>query len=139
MSDYTNTGSPEFVYWVEPSCPANTSIDGATLTKVAISTVTLWRAEFRIPPGHAGLTGIALFDSGTCIVPFVDAGDAWLIGDDDLLEYNYGKMLGDNVYLRTYNTDDTYDHGWQVRLIYTPQSAVLVSANEITVGPLSLD
>ena len=137
MSDYANTGSPEYVYWVEPTCATGTPVDAPTVTKVEISTATLWRAEFRIPPGNAGFTGIALIDSGTCIVPFVDKGQAWLIGDDDLLEYNYGKMLGDNVYLVTYNTGD-YDHSWQVRLIYTPQSAVLVADYSVDIAPISL-
>jgi hypothetical protein len=49
---------------------------------------------------------------------------AWLIGDDDDLTFPYGKEVGSNVQLATYNTDTTYSHGWQVRLVYTPISAL---------------
>lgn len=120
----TDSGSIEYTCWVEPSCNANTAASAYTTTAVPISTVMLWRAEFRIPPGHQGLTGIALVDSGSFIIPYSNPGTAWLIGDDDNLEYPYNKELGATVVLATYNTDDTYNHAWQVRLIYTPMSAV---------------
>ena len=130
--------SPEYVYWVEPECNAGTAQSAYTTTKVDLQTVMLWRAEFRIPPGHAGMTGVALIDSGNFVVPFDPGGQAWLTGDDDLLEYNYGRELGTNVHLATYNTG-TYNHSWQVRLIYTPMSAVLVSDVTIDVTPYTLD
>ena len=59
---------------------------------------------------------------------------AWLIGDDDLLEYPYGKELGANVVLAYYNTSTLYTHGWQVRLIYTPMSA-LTTDEAVIVTP----
>jgi hypothetical protein len=82
--------------------------------------------EVRIPPGHQGFTGIALVDSAVFIIPYSPAAPAWLIGDDDELEYVYERELGSNVVLATYNTG-TFDHAWQVRLIYTPMSAVEVA------------
>ena len=120
----TASGNVEYTAWAEPSCVAGTAASAYTLTACPINLAWLWRAEFRIPPGHAGLTGIAMVDSGQFIVPFGGQAPAWLIGDDDLLEYPYGKELGSNVAFATYNTDTTYDHGWQVRLIYTPMSAL---------------
>ena len=63
---------------------------------------------------------------------------AWLVGDDDDLTYPYDKELGANVQLATFNTDDTYNHGWQVRLIYTPMSAIDAGGEPIVV-PASLD
>lgn len=120
----TQSGSIEYVAWVAPTCDANTPEGGYTLTAVPISTVMLWRLEVRVPAGHQGLTGIALVDSGTFIIPYSSAGPAWVIGDNDLLEYPYNKQLGDNVVLATYNTDETYNHSWQVRLVYTPVAAV---------------
>lgn len=132
------SGQIEYVCWVNPSCAANTAAASYTETQVPINTCYLWRAEFRIPAGHQGLTGIALVDSGTFIIPYSSGAPAWLIGDNDLLEYPYDKELGANVQLATYNTDDTYDHGWQVRLIYTPVAAVEVSEGAIVV-PASPD
>jgi hypothetical protein len=72
-------------------------------------------------------------------VPYSPDSPAWLVGDDDLLGYNYGRELGSNVKLATYNTDATYDHAWQVRLVYTPMTAVLVSDVSIDVTPYLLD
>lgn len=134
----TDSGSIEYVCWVNPSCNDNTPASGYTTTAVPISTVMLWRAEFRIPPGHAGVTGIALVDSGTFVIPYSANGSAWLVGDDDLLEYPYNKELGSSVSLATYNTSTLYTHGWQVRLVYTPMSAVETNDTPIVV-PASAD
>ena len=132
----TESGYVEYVCWVNPTCPMDTAEDAYTTTSVPINLVMLWRAEFRIPPGHQGLTGIALVDSGFFVIPYVPGSPAWLVGDDDDLTYPYNKELGANVALATYNTDDTYDHGWQVRLIYSymselteaPAAAIVVPA-----------
>ncbi len=117
-------GDPTYVQWVEPSCPANTAPAAYSITPAGITTVLLHRVEVRIPAGHQGLTGIALVDSGSFVVPYAEASAAWLIGDDDLLEYDYEKEIGANVNLATYNTDTVNAHAWQVRLIYTPMSVV---------------
>lgn len=125
----------EYVYWVDPSCNKNTAESAYTTTALSIKTAWLWRMEVRIPPGHAGLTGIALIDSGSFVIPFSNPGRAWLVGDDDLLSYTYGNELKANVKLATYNTDDTYNHGWQVRLVYTPMSAYSADEASIDITP----
>jgi len=130
----TASGQTEYTAWVAPSCAKNTAASAYQTTTVGLSYCWLWRAEFRIPPGHAGLTGIALQDSGTWVIPYAGAAPAWLIGDDDLLEYPYGKELGANVVLAYYNTSTLYTHGWQVRLIYTPMSA-LTTDEAVIVTP----
>lgn len=127
---------PEYVKWVEPSCTAGTPATSYTLTPAGIATVLLHRFEVRIPPGHQGLTGIALVDSGSFVIPYSPGSTAWLIGDDDDLSYNYGRELGANVQLATYNTG-TYDHAWQVRMVYTPMSVSGLDVPVITIDPLS--
>ena len=134
----TDSGQTEYTCWVAPTCNAGTAASSYTTTSVPIATCQLWRAEFRIPPGHQGLTGIALVDSGTFVIPYAGAGAAWLIGDDDLLEYPYDKELGTSVVLATYNTDTTYNHGWQVRLIYTPWSALTANEAVLTTPDVSV-
>ena len=37
--------------------------------------------------------------------------------------------------IATYNTDDTNEHGWQVRMVYTPMSAV--SSEEAAIEVIS--
>ena len=123
---------PEYVAWVEPSCLAGTAATAYTTTAVGIERVLLHRMEVRIPAGHQGTTGIALIDSGAFVIPYVGHGPGWLIGDDDELEYAYERELGSNVKLATYNTG-TFNHAWQVRLIYTPMSAVGSEAPTIEV------
>lgn len=112
----------QYVAWVAPSSTHGGASTSPNSTPTGLETVFLWRVNVRIPPGHAGLTGIALVDSGTFIVPYGGSEPAWLIGDDDDLDFPYGKQTGNNVVLYTYNSDDTYDHAWQVRLVYTPMS-----------------
>jgi hypothetical protein len=129
----TAPGNPEYTQWVEPECNAGTLAANFTTTATTLASCMLWRAEFRIPPGHAGFTGIALLDSGAFILPYQGTGQAWLIGDDDLLEYPYGKVVGSNVQLATYNTG-IYNHKWEVRLIYTPY-AVLDVDQAVIVTP----
>ena len=126
---------PEYVQWVEPSCAAGTPATAYTTTAAGIATVLLHRLEVRIPPGHQGMTGIALVDSGSFVVPYAAGGTGWLIGDDDDLSYAYGRELGANVQFATYNTG-TYQHAWQVRMIYTPMSAAGLDHAELVVDPL---
>lgn len=125
---------PDYVQWVEPSCAAGTPASAWTLTPAGISTVMLHRMEVRIPPGHQGFTGLALIDSGSFIIPYAAGAAAWLIGDDDRLVYPYERELGANVNLATYNTG-TFVHAWQVRLIYTPMSAVAATEDVIVLPP----
>ena len=134
----SESGQVEYTCVVTPSCNANTAKSAYTTTAVPIATVQLWRMEVRIPAGHQGLTGIALIDSGVFVIPYSAGAMSWLTGDNDLLEYPYDKELGANVQLATYNTDTVYNHGWQVRLIYTPMAAIDVSEGIIEV-PASPD
>lgn len=127
---------PDYVQWVEPSCAAGTPATAWTLTAAGISTVLLHHMEIRIPPGHQGFTGIALIDSGSFVIPYAAGAAAWIIGDDDRLTYPYDRELGDNVQLATYNTG-TFVHAWQVRLIYTPMSAVGLESDTIVLPPFS--
>lgn len=122
----------EYVKWVEPSCAAGTPAAAYTLTPVDLPLVMLHRLEVRIPPGHQGTTGLALLDSGAFVIPYSDATPSWLVGDDDELSYTYERELGSNVKLATYNTG-TFVHAWQVRLIYTPMSAVGLEVPVIVV------
>ena len=124
---------PEYVHWVEPSCLAGTAASAYTLTPAGISTVLLHSMQVRIPPGHQGVTGLALVDSGSFVIPFSGDTPAWLIGDDDDLTYAYERELGANVQIATYDTG-AYNHAWQIRLVYTPMSAVGLDAPLLTVG-----
>jgi len=125
----------EYVAWVAPTCAENVAATSYQTTDVPVLDMTfLWEVNIRIPPGHAGYTGIAVIDSGSFILPYSAGGPAWFIGDDDDLTFPYGKQLGATVQLAYYNTSTDYSHGWQVRLVYTPMS-ILVTENDVIVTP----
>lgn len=136
---------PRYVKWVEPSCNAGTAASAYTSTKVNLDQTFLWDMEVRIPFGHAARTGIALIDSAQFLIPFDPTNMTWIIGNDDLLKYGYGKQLGTNVALATYNTGQ-FVHGWEVRLTYSfmadvlaePQPVITSTAPVTSAVPLAL-
>jgi len=133
MSSNT-AGAVEYVAWCQPSASSGTAADAPNPTAVNLPAFSwLWRVEIRIPAGHQGTTGLALTDSGKFIVPFADPGPAWVVGDDDLLEYPYGAEVGANVTFLAYNSGN-FDHAWQCRLVYTPV-AVKADGEAILVVP----
>jgi hypothetical protein len=113
---------PEYVQQVAPSATAGTPSTAPSSTPTGLSLVWLHRVEVRIPAGHSGFTGLAMVDSGQYVLPYSTSGGKWLIGDNDLLEYEYEQEIGSNVLFLAYNTG-TYNHTWQVRMTYTPMSA----------------
>jgi hypothetical protein len=97
----------------------------------------IWSFNVRIPPGHAGYTGIALVDSGSWLVPYAQPGPAWLIGDDDDLTFPVLQETGMTVQLAYYNTSTDFPHGWQVRVTYTPMSVIEVGSDAIVVPDIT--
>jgi hypothetical protein len=107
-----------YVASLNPGCAANTPASTPGTLNLGIPRTFLVSMEVLIPRGHQGLTGIALVDSSQFIVPYAATGQAWFTGDGTQLKYGYGKELGAHVNLSYYNTDNTYQHGWQVWLAY---------------------
>jgi hypothetical protein len=78
-------------------------------TEVALPRGTIDRVLIHIPPGHAGLTGLALEYSHEHIYPW--GAGSWLEGDDQVVVVPLDFATGGSpVVVRTYNTDDTFDH-----------------------------
>ena len=65
------------------------------------------------------------------MVPYAQPGPAWLIGDDDDLTFEIEQETGSTVQLGFYNTSTDYQHGWQVRITYTPMSVYQTNDNVI--------
>jgi hypothetical protein len=137
MAEYPGANT-EYVYWLAPTCAAGTAVSAYTVTSApGLATVFLWSWNVRIPPGHSGFTGIALVDSNSFVIPYSQGSASWLIGDDDDLTFPYGKQLGANVVVATYNTG-TFNHAWQLRFVYTPMTDLDEGgAGEITVPDLT--
>jgi len=127
----------EYVAAVNCVNPENTPATDPVVTLVGIGTAWVWRVEILIPSGHYGYTGIALVDSGAFIVPYANPGPAWLIGNDNLLEYNYDKQTGANLAFWSYNTSTDYSHTFYCRVVYTPIGALEEGGSTITSPDLS--
>lgn len=128
----------EYTAWLAPTCPLGTAATAYVTTAMPVLNMTmLWSWNVRIPPGHSGVTGIALVDSGSFILPFANPGPAWLIGDDDDLTFPYGKQLGAHVSVAYYNTSTLFQHGWQLRFVYTPMSDLTTNSDVIVTPDLA--
>lgn len=124
-----------YVAWAAPVCPINTAASSYLTTSLDVLDQSfLWTFNVRIPPGHAGYTGIALIDSGSFVVPYAQAAQAWLIGDDDDLTFEIEQQTGSSVSLGYYNTSTDFQHGWQVRITYTPMS-IMQESSDVIVTP----
>lgn len=128
----------EYTAWVEPSCPDNTAIASYRTLSVPVLNMTyLWSWRVRIPPGHAGVTGIALIDSGQFIIPLSSAGPAWIKGDDDDYTFPYLKELGSTVSVAYYNTSTLYTHAWELYFTYTPMTDLTTNSDVIVTPNLA--
>lgn len=128
-------GIPVYVAWAAPTCPINTAATAYRTTSLDVLDQSfLWEFNVRIPPGHAGYTGIALIDSGSWVVPYSQASMSWLIGDDDNLTFEIEQQTGSSVALGYYNTSTDFSHSWQVRITYTPMS-VMQTSSDVIVTP----
>ncbi len=134
MTDVAPQGTTTYVYQCVPEANAGTPETAPVSTPVALPAFSwLWLLEVRIPAGHQGVTGLALVDSGQYIVPYGAGAPAWLVGNDDLLRYPYGKEVGANVVFYAYNTG-AYNHTWQCRLVYSPV-ATKDEAGAVIISP----
>ena len=94
--------------------PAGTTAAVPQITNLSVGSVVIDAVEIRIPPGHMGVTGIALEFSGTRIVPWTDT-TAWIIGNDDLLAFDVDLEVSVPVQVKAYNTGG-FDHTFYLRI-----------------------
>lgn len=71
----------------------------------------IYQISIFIPPGCSGLTGVAVFDGNYQIWP--TNPDVYFVGDNLYIDFpdSYYKLQPPyQLIIKTYNTDDTYDH-----------------------------
>lgn len=93
--------------------PAGTAIATPATLNVALGFVTVRRIELRIPSGHMGFTGFAIDQADIRLLPWNNAAE-WVIGDSDLLEYDFDLDAPRNLTLKGYNTG-AYAHTFYLR------------------------
>lgn len=119
--------------------PANTTEASPLETSFALPQGTLVSIEVVIPAGHAGLTGIAIDYSGEHIFPW--GRGTFLQGDDDVIAMTVGRDLGGSpVTIRTFNTDDTFDHDHLIRVVVDdPPGEARRGVAVLALAPAELD
>lgn len=130
----------EYTLVVTPSCVDNTPATAPLTTAVPqLDQTYLWSMNVRVPPGHAGVTGIAFVNSSQFVIPYAQGSPEWITDDDAQLSFAYQNSLGVGSALYYYNTSTQYTHGWQIRFIYTPLSALVSQGDSIVVPNLQAD
>jgi len=99
---------------------ATTKGGSAGSKEVTVLTVTqglIWLIEVEFPPGCCGLAHLQIFDGSYQVVPATPGeslhGDAVTLSLDDLYMKDAAPW---ELVVKTWNTDDTYDHQLTVRV-----------------------
>lgn len=98
--------------------PPGTTAAAPQTTPVFIGDVQLVTVQLRIPPGHSGLTGISVQLASQSLLPWGPAG-SWVVGDDDLLQFDVGMEVDAGLTVVTYNTGK-YPHTHYLRFVWQP-------------------
>lgn len=93
--------------------PLNTPIASAISQTIDLGYVIIDWVEVRIPSGHLGFTGFALDNADVRLVPWNNRNE-WLIGDNDLLDYEISMEASATMRMRGYNTG-SFNHTFYLR------------------------
>lgn len=97
------------------TCPVNITQANAIETPIVFRVGIVRAIRIVIPPGHAGLTGIALAQAHQIIIP--SAGSQWVIGDNRDPRFPLENYLdAPNWSAFTYNLDTAYQHSWHLEI-----------------------
>lgn len=101
--------------------PKNTAEESPYEQRLPVTGGILHQVSVVIPPGHAGLTGVAI-DQGLHQIAPTNQNE-WFKGDDVPYKYDeYVELPPDTreLVLRGFNTDDTYDHSFVIAVGILP-------------------
>lgn len=87
-----------------------------------------------IPPGHAGLTGIALAQAHQVVIPVI--GSAWIKGDNRDPRFELENYLDADTWSAfAYNTDAAYQHSFYLEFEVDELEAPIVAGRPPVVMP----
>jgi hypothetical protein len=120
------------VYTTVFTIPAGTAIAAPLSQAIALENNILDSLDVTIPDGHVGLTGLAVFWSGTQIFPY--QGATWINGNNERIGYAYDAEITQNgLSLVGYNTD-IYPHSFYLRWYVSDLDATPPVANDLATG-----
>jgi hypothetical protein len=103
------------VEWFDVTVTAGTAKASAVESDVSFDQGEVVAIEITIPDGHAGLTGIALLQAHSQIIP--NTSGSFIIGNDRTISWDLHNYLNNgNWSVRCYNTD-VYDHMFHVAFL----------------------
>jgi hypothetical protein len=92
------------------------------------------RMQVRIPPGHVGLTGIAIYSSGTQVWP--TGQGTWTIGDNELIDWLPALEVTQHGLQPVGYNNDKYPHTFYLRFWLTDKppavAAAIIAAPQLT-------
>lgn len=89
--------------------------------------------EIVIPPGHAGLTGIALGYGHRGVIPYGEL--AFYSGDDDKIERNYTDIVPGVPWSAFLCNLDLQAHVWEIRFDLDELDTLPASARSAPIAP----
>jgi len=105
---------------------ANTSEANATKTTLQVTKGLVWKIEIEFPAGCCGLVRAQIFDGSYQIFPASInesiRGDGVIVSFDDLYIKDAAPF---DFIIKTWNTDELWDHTIQVRVGFASQKAFM--------------
>jgi hypothetical protein len=105
--------------------PAQTSAVVPALVNVNLpnSPVYVNAVRVKIPSGHAGFTGFAMFDQGTQLIPY-NAGD-FIVADDEIITFDCQVDDINTLTFKGFNLD-VFGHTFYLTIDYSQTAPQLV-------------
>jgi len=103
------------------TAPANTPKTAPATKELRLKEGVITKISVLIPPGHAALAHLAIYDGETQIMPWGE--DQWLEGDDETVPWEPDYELPSEparLEARAWNEDDTYPHTFYIRIWVDP-------------------
>ena len=119
------------------TCPAGTLQANAIEVDLSFTPGIVTEVEIVIPWGHAGLTGLAIAQAHSIIIPA--SGDVWISGDDDVIRWPVDNYLNSGSWSAfVYNLDVSNPHSWYFRFLVNeiPDRRPLVAPLPLTSGAI---
>lgn len=99
------------IYQATITTDANTTAADPKETSIKVLNGLIYKVVIQIPPGPSGLVGVQIYDANYQLYPTTNG--EWFTGDNikhDFDDIYYKKAEPYFFQIKTYNTDDTYEH-----------------------------
>lgn len=115
--------------------PAGTTAASPASVAVDLSTTVLREVQLLIPPGHAGVTGLAIEYSGARLLPW-DQPNSWIIGDDLNLTFELVFPVSTPLRVKGFNLG-VYDHTFHLRIKRDDLGDRVPTSAPVTLVPIA--